>query len=770
MVSSVGSIAVSANSAMIGLNKALDQVSISTARLASGNRLVRAGDDVGALTQSIKLQTNITSLRQALMNTTQADSFLQTAYSGLSTISDILGDMQALAVQSSSGSVTDAERAFLQTDFLQLSDEIDRLASTTAFNGINLLDGSLAQENQVTTPTTAATQSSATLTFAANPIAGDTVIVNNITLTANVDFTVGATTNDTLNSLRDAVNNSTNLSLNNLEASVVGNLITFSDRGGGTRGIVNTINDGGSTANFTTTGGTTISATRYSFSGGLEDGLSRNSVVEVNGSVGDALVNTMNQTQGEVILSLAANPGNGQTLSIDSGNGGSLVLTYQAAPGAATDIQIGATPEETIQNTIETIRAQAGGERYVLDQIDFIRDGANLIMRSRLPGNPVDLVGAQINLAEGVTFGVLSTATFNTGVNTGVNTSGVTNDNFIGTVSGFSATFNAGDDITADITVGSFTYRAEINDTTPAAATFQRFRSTTAGGGYFDVELAAAGLAVTNQADADTFAARLDAAFSTLDFSQNRIASSFTGVGDLAGATFEFQLGDFSDVTIDSLSVTAPSAPGQSATLQIGINGETFQSGSNLGDSISEYEIVELASTTTSNKITLRMGNVEADLSSQALADGFKADIEAGFDLGNGTGSVSFQIGAQSDNTLEVSIGSASINTLFNGQTIDVLSQANATAAQPVIDDAIDTISGLLAEVGALQERTVYAADSLNNEILYKDQARSALADTDIGYEATMLALATVQAQSAIAVLAQTQSMARELVSLVKTS
>lgn len=770
MVSSVGGIAASAQSAIYGLNRALDQVSISTSRLASGNRLVRAGDDVGALTQSIRLQTDITALRQALVNTTQADSFLQTAYSGLTTISDILSEMQALAVQSSSGSLTDADRAFLQTDFLELSDEIDRLASTTSFNGINLLDGSLAQENRVTTPTTAATQASVVLDFAANPAAAETVIINNVTLTADTDFTVGATTNDTLISLRDAINNSTNLSLNNLEASVFGNQLTVVDRGGGTRGIVNTVNDGGSTANFTTTGGTTISATRYSFTGGLEDGLSRNSVVEVNGTVGDALVNTIDQTQGEVTFALSANPSNGQTLSIDSGNGASLVLTYQAVPGAGTDILIGATPEETIQNTIETLRAQAGGERYVLDQMDFIRDGANLVMRSRLPGNPVDLTGAQINLAEGVTFGTISTLTFNTGANTGVNTSGVTNEEFIGTVSGFSATFNAADDITAEITVGDYTYRAEINDTTPAAATFQRFRSTTAGGGYFDVQLAAAGLAVANQAGADTFAARLDAAFSTLEFSQNRIADGFTGVGDLAGATFEFQLGDFSEVTIDSLSVTAPPAPGQSAVIEIDVNGETFRSNSNLGDTISEYEIVELTSTTTSNKITLRMGDAEADLSTQVLADGFKDDIEAGFDLGNGTGSVSFQIGAASDNVLEVSIGSASIDRLFGGESIDVLTQAAADDAQPVIEDAITAVSGLLAEVGALQERTAYASDAINNEILYKDAARSALADTDLGYEATMLALATVQAQSAVAVIAQTHSLAQELVSLVRTN
>ena len=275
---------------------------------------------------------------------------------------------------------------------------------------------------------------------------------------------------------------------------------------------------------------------------------------------------------------------------------------------------------------------------------------------------------------------------------------------------------------------------------------------------------------MANQTDADTFAARLDAAFSTLRFDQNRVATSFTGVGDLAGSSFEFQLDDFTDVNIDKVEVTAPPVAGQSAVIEFTVNGEVFRSDTNLGASIDKYEIIEFSSLTSPNKLTLRNGGVFADLSSQALADAFRDDIEMSFDLGNGTGSVSFQFGAQTTNTLEVSIGSATTYSLFDGQTPDILSQANAIAAQPLIDDAIDEVTGLMAKVGALQERTTYAANGLSNEITYKDQARSALADTDIAFEATQLALATVQAQSAIAVIAQTQALALDMVGLLKAA
>ncbi len=771
MVSSVGGASATAQSAIIGLNNALDKVSISTARLSSGNRLIRAGDDVAALTQAVKLQSNITSLRQALQNTTQADSFLQVAYGGLSTINDILNDMQTLAVQSSSGSVTDAERAFLQVEFDELSAEIDSIASNTAFNDIKLLDGSLSEENLLTTPSTAATAASASLAFGANIGAGQTVNINGVTFQEGVDFAAGGSINASLNNLATAINNSTNLAVNNIFASANLGTLTLTDRGGGVQGFMNLVNEGASTAAFTTSGVTTAQANVYAFGSGANDGLTKDSVVHVNGAVGDPLVNGLSQTKAEVTMSFSGQPNSGNIFSIDNSNGGLIAFRFRnviAVPN--TDIQIGATVEETIQNTIETIANYTGNNRYGLDQLDFIRDGSNLIIRSKTPGNPVDLNDVALNITEASTNVALSGTVLNNGTNAGVNTSGLTNKDFIGTISGFSATFNAANDITAQVTVGDFTYQAEINNTAPGGNTFTRFRSTTTGGGYFDVELASAGgLAVANQADADIYAARLNTAFSTLSFSQNRFASSFTGVNNLIGATAEFQLGDFSSVDIDRIDVTAPPTTSTSAIIEVEVDGEVFRTNTNLGNSISEFETIELNSLTTSNKITLRMGDYQVDLSTQSAADAFETNLETSFGLGTGSGAVSFQFGATPENKLDVSIGAATTQKLFSGQTPSVLSQTAATDAQPILDAAIDEVAGLMAEVGALQQRTSYAANGLNNEILYKDQARAALADTDIAFEATQLALATVQAQSAIAVLAQTHALASEMVSLLKT-
>ncbi len=772
MVSSIGSVAVSAQAGIYGLNQALDQISISTARLSSGNRIVRPADDVAALTQSVKLQSNITSLRQALLNTTQADSFLQTAYGGLSTISDILTNMQGIAVQSSSGSLTNADRAFLELEFTELSDEIDRIAQNTSFNDINLLDGSLSEENILQTPDTAATAASASLTFAANIGAGETVVINGTTLTEGVEFAAGGTINDSLNNLASAINNSTDTSINNIVASVNIGVLTLSDRGGGVQGFTNLVDEGTSTANFTTSGATTAQANVFAFDAGANDGLTQDSVVHVNGAIGDALVNTLSQTQAEVRLNFTGVPNNNNTIRIDDSDGGTINFRFRttiAVPN--TDVLRGSTAEESIQNLIETVNNYTGTNRYALDQLDFIREGNELVIRSKSTGNPLDLNGAVLNVTEAAANVTITATTLSNGTNTGVNTSGVTNDDFIGTVSGFSATFNGADDVTAEITVGDFTYRAEINDTTPAADTFVRFSSTTTGGGYFDVELATAGgLAVGSQPDADIYAARLDAAFSTLTFSQNRQATSFTGTGDLIGATAEFQLGDFNNVDIDRIDVSAPPTTSTSAIIEVEVDGEVFRSDTDIGNNISQFEIIELNSLTTSNKITLRTGDNDIDLSTDALAEQFETDLENSFNLGSGSGAVSFQLGATAENTLEVGIGSATTDKLFSGQTPSVLTQTDAATAETILDGAIDEVSGLLAEVGALQLRAQYAAEGLNSEILSKDEARAALADTDIAFEATQLALSTVQAQSAVAVIAQTSAFASELVSLLRNN
>lgn len=130
-----------ANTAVRYLNQNASAQSSSLGKIASGSRITKASDDAAGLAIAAKISSDITSLQQASTNATQATAVLQTADGGASNISDILTRMKSLASQSSSGTVTDTERTYLNDEFAQLQDEIDGIATSTRYNGVSLLDG-----------------------------------------------------------------------------------------------------------------------------------------------------------------------------------------------------------------------------------------------------------------------------------------------------------------------------------------------------------------------------------------------------------------------------------------------------------------------------------------------------------------------------------------------------------------------------------------------------------------------------------------------------
>ncbi|MCB9623966.1 MAG: flagellin FliC [Sandaracinus sp.] len=113
----------------------------SMGRLSSGMRINRAGDDAAGLAISENLKAQIRSLGQAERNANDGISLLQTAEGSMNEISGILTRMRELAMQSSTDTVGDSERAFVQQEFSALVEEIDRIANVTEFNGTALLDG-----------------------------------------------------------------------------------------------------------------------------------------------------------------------------------------------------------------------------------------------------------------------------------------------------------------------------------------------------------------------------------------------------------------------------------------------------------------------------------------------------------------------------------------------------------------------------------------------------------------------------------------------------
>ena len=115
----------------------------SLGKLSTGRRVVNARDDAASMAIGQRLNSEVQGLKQAVVNSGQANSMLQIADGAMSTASDILTRMKVLAVQSSSGNLSSTERDFLDTEYQALFNEIDRIADDTDFAGTKLLDGAI---------------------------------------------------------------------------------------------------------------------------------------------------------------------------------------------------------------------------------------------------------------------------------------------------------------------------------------------------------------------------------------------------------------------------------------------------------------------------------------------------------------------------------------------------------------------------------------------------------------------------------------------------
>ncbi len=125
----------------------------SMEKLSSGLRINRAGDDASGLAVSEKMRAQIRGLNQASTNAQNGISFIQTTEGYLQETTDIVQRIRELAVQSSNGIYAAEDRMQIQVEVSSLIAEVDRIASTAQFNGMNMLTGRFARptgENTVT--------------------------------------------------------------------------------------------------------------------------------------------------------------------------------------------------------------------------------------------------------------------------------------------------------------------------------------------------------------------------------------------------------------------------------------------------------------------------------------------------------------------------------------------------------------------------------------------------------------------------------------------
>jgi flagellin len=194
---------IAAQNAQANLTAANSTVSSSVSKLSSGNRIIKASDDVAGLAIGTKLQSNVTALQIGLLNANQAGTVLQIADGALKQVGDILSRQKALAVQANSGSLSNTERGFLNQEFTSLTSEIDRIVDNTNFNGITLLNGSIAGDAgvKVSGPGSATAAIPATLETVAPAVVstpGTSVLSTSGAVVASGSATTGLTVASTL--------------------------------------------------------------------------------------------------------------------------------------------------------------------------------------------------------------------------------------------------------------------------------------------------------------------------------------------------------------------------------------------------------------------------------------------------------------------------------------------------------------------------------------------------------------------------------------------
>jgi flagellin len=184
------------------LNKTQAGLSHTLAKISSGLRVTKAADDAAGSAVASNLQTVARSGRQAIRNANDGISIIQTAEGATKEVLNILDRMRELAVQSASETLEDGERVYIDDEFEQLSDEVERIAQATEFNDLQLADGTKTTLS-VQVGVTSGTESQLTITL------GDLTVTNLLVDTTTIDLTNATTARsaiDTIDNAIDSVN------------------------------------------------------------------------------------------------------------------------------------------------------------------------------------------------------------------------------------------------------------------------------------------------------------------------------------------------------------------------------------------------------------------------------------------------------------------------------------------------------------------------------------------------------------------------------------
>jgi len=340
----------------------------SVQKLSSGMRINSAADDAAGLTISEKLRAQTAGLNQASRNAQDGISMIQTGEGALNETASILQRMRELTVQGGNDTLQATDRGAIKSELDQLSSEVDRIATTTQFNGKTLLDGTLSQ-------TTGASAGTATIGTIANTLvnAGATTATGTGTLTITALATSAAlastgaaaggvagtlTVNGVQVSILAGDTGATALAKINTATSQTG--VTAS---GGAAGINLRSGELGSSANVSISGSSVALLTSLGLApaGGGTSASSNGSdavasaFTSVNGMASD---NGASVTAKGNVFTTAS----GMTIDLSTANLTAVGnMNVSVSAGGSVNLQIGANSGQTLAISISKMDSSAGG-------------------------------------------------------------------------------------------------------------------------------------------------------------------------------------------------------------------------------------------------------------------------------------------------------------------------------------------------------------------------------------------------------------------------
>jgi flagellin len=740
------------------LNTSQGSLATSLQRLSSGLRINSAKDDAAGLAISERMSSQIRGLDQARRNSNDGISLAQTAEGALQESGNILQRIRELAVKSANATNSASDRLALNSEVNQLISELDRIASTTSFNGLRLIDGSYTAQTfqvgafsreSISVNIGAATSDRLGINkvYSNNPVATDAISAATQSTTAAEIHPRGAfsTAAGAASAITAAV------PLQNITvADASGNSQTVSVAAGSQLSDIRTDLLGASVVGVTA-GTTTVDYAAHSLT------------VSLSASIWEA-----GDTFSLTIGNGTATAGNSLALALTaSGNGfeADLATAVAAFNGAGTNKPAGITL--AIDGTSLSILQDGSGTTDATTQIA--------------------VGGATTNNGGSVSASISGTALVGTTNGSAPSAAG---DTYV-QVAGGLINFGQADEIvsvTSDASEANTIFAAEqgaigIANTDTAAGNNVAAQTLTINGQTPKT------VSVAENASARAIAAAINGVASETGVQASaRTNALLSGLSADGVVSFNLNGTDISaSITTTDMSNLADAlnakTSGTGVIAKLSVDKQSITLEAQFGDDIAIKDFTSSAATTTS-PVSLNVQGLKSDEGVELVNSGLAVRLTDNKTTGSPDSTVIggeiefkspgtyFSVSSSLDETagglFQGSADQLQAGALQDVKSIDISTVETATRALDIVDGALAKVNGIRADLGAVQNRFEATISNLQINSENLSAARSRIRDTDFAAETANLTRGQILQQAGTAMLAQANALPNQVLSLLQ--